>query len=370
MVDALVDCYGNIQTGLRNTNVQYPVIRNEKKRLKEYRKFISVLKAFTETDFITKDFSAEKAMILTRNYCLDEIIFFSKQPIDSTNDILRKAFGDYKPINEKENFYLKSIFRTQENNTFKYYLINAEKIEIERNIFDGNIINIKFNHNKSVPIISFVKQMEKNRITNTPKDYVHLFDENEREINLSELSKENIISMAVTKNKNNYDTDSFLTHFYNCICRAEKKAGLNDRDCHSNKKNMNIIFTEDYKYTGKMFPIYTQFKERISKIDFLTVPTYKGNTLKCNAKILGVIVPVVVNVCGDYSTTDNPVFLCNGEIFSSLNDLCNCFERKYLSLLYEPSWLTELKKHMPNYQYEDIKQQSTFIQRPKKRIGA
>lgn len=370
MVDTLVDCYGNIRTGLRNSNVQYPVIRNENKRLNEYRKFISILNVFTETDIITKDFSPEKTMIITRDYCMDEIVFLSKQSIDSTNDIIRKAFGDYKPTNEKENLILKSIFRTQENNMFKYYFIQAEKIEIERNIFDGNIISIEFKHDKSVPFISFVKQMEKYKISNTPKDYVHLFDNNENEINLSELSKENILSLSVAKNKNDYETDSFLTHFYNCVCSAEKEAGLNERDCYSNKKNMNIIFTEDYKYTGKMFPIYTQFKERISKIDFLTVPTYKGNTLKCNANILGIIVPVVINVCGDYSTADNPVFLCNGEIFSSLNDLCNCFERKCLSLLYEPSWMTELKKHMPNYQYEDIKQQSTFIQRPKKRIGA
>ena len=215
----------------------------------------------------------------------DRLLFFTKTELDASARIVREAYmvsqnpDAYSGNSQKD--LLKSIFSIQEKNRTLWYLVYAESIVLERNLYDTQYINLRVTH--PVPYHRFMNDLKGMSITDSELKKGGLCD---KYIQVSPYERdcsniEEIIQTAVLRNKMpQREPTQFETALYQAAKAYAESTGITLRDNNSNRKMLCLHQINDNKDdSNAIFKIYNELKQYLKH----TFPEAYGICYKKNA---------------------------------------------------------------------------------------
>ena len=205
----------------------------------------------------------------------DALLYFSKTEIDSSEKMLKQKIayqnGTYCPASNEEKYLLNSIFEIHENGRPHWYLLQANKIILTRNLFDNKWIAA--NREEAVPYYRFglewKSMMYQKSVNESSESYIMLSKKNYND-------KVMLINTALYQPEIDSKTDNILACY--------RKRCLSEYDMQSNEKTAFLFSL--YRSQPEHSEVYHAF-ELMRK--FLKKQTgtraylhYKGNDLIWN----------------------------------------------------------------------------------------
>ena len=117
-------------------------LKRQKELLENFRGFL--IKCLVKTGIQTE--ASYFDIMIQPHGTYDGLLYFSKIPVDSSDRILRKKISldnhEYTPQTQNEKNYLNSIFEVRENGKPCWYVLQVNRILLERNTFDNAWITV------------------------------------------------------------------------------------------------------------------------------------------------------------------------------------------------------------------------------------
>ena len=133
---------------IRSEQKQQLSMNRQKEQLEKFRTFL--LKCLEKTG--TQEDTSYFDIMIQPNGTYDGLLYFSKIPVDSSDNILRKKIAldnhEYQPKSPDERNYLQSVFEVRENGHPCWYVLQVSRILLERNQSDNEWIAV---HTDSFP---------------------------------------------------------------------------------------------------------------------------------------------------------------------------------------------------------------------------
>ncbi len=290
-------------------------------------------------------------------YTEDCLLFFTRTMLSSSSDEVKlsnslKNKPDFVFRSSDEEDRLKSIFSTEENGKTVWWLLSAERVIVERNLYDGKPIGIKAG--APIPYHWFTKNINKIAVgqSDIEKTFFcnkyRFFGNSERNyFNVSEIMKTSIVR--------SFDFDNKVEHI---IGQIKETNNLSDKDVFSNRKNLCLWLINDRK-TDNIFEDYSEIKLYLKKNYPMTVGIhYKDNAIIFGMDIYG---KQTVYVCSSFDNSDRHLYIIGGHIFFNIDELKNaiaktdCFtQKKWYAEKVIPYIIKEAKTEKVNKSKDEI----------------
>lgn len=278
-------------------------------------------------------------------YKEERILFFTKIPLWKESHLVKQSIetmnhSHYQFENEKQEEQIKSIMYSEDN---QFWLIHAEMLILERNLFDCQYISIR--QSPPIPIYHFLKQVpammtENNQVTTQPNDYRYCFSPAlPTEIEKDMILEHAMIRDAISSKENSAEFDKRLFYvIYDMTKELEivkDSADGDGRDAYSNLETLYLYYINECSPLLKDgYHIYEKIKHIISEIypnaygiSYDSHPYLVVFTVEENQKEKVIIYLIQENT-----------FIMGGRLYTDIDSLKTAIqERKF----QEPRWFTD-----------------------------
>lgn len=292
-------------------------VRNKNRRYEELSTFVDGFLFFLNNQSInlTKEGVYSKIQPM---YTEDRVVFFSKIPLEASSSLVKEAHalrtnrlvGEADPKLKRQ---LESVYFTQEREKTKWWLLLAEEVLFERNIFDCEWE--KMSVLKTVTYSAFLKNnqnliKDKDAFKGT-MNYGYCFADD-----FDITDTETILKNAIVRN-------GVDPHLDECIRKALRgqydSMGFANKRRYANQATYCLLAINDYKYNNPIYSVYTEVKGIIKELcPAARNIRYSGNIIsfEYNNSIQSIF------VC--YSLQNNEkdqTFIINGNIINGVREL-------------------------------------------------
>lgn len=244
-------------------------IRNPNKRAAELEEFIGqyIICLWHRAVSITTEGFVYK---IQPNFVEERLYAFFKIPLDASDPLIKRAYlYKNKQLNDdltpNEINLLKSVYSTPVREKTVWYILYAQELMFERNIYDGewekittqSLLTYKEFTDMVKTDIQAVKNDPKNRTLGN-RNYLY-----SKEWNFADI--EGILKNAATIDNDGCPLSEPLQKFSTALKDYRKKMGFDRKKAYGNQALYCLYAINDLAYSDKVFPIYYVIKKIIRK---------------------------------------------------------------------------------------------------------
>lgn len=314
-------------------------VRNANKRTEELNNFI--------TGFISS--LEEHSLCLSPEgvfpkiqpmYTEDRLVFFSRIPLEASSQLVKQAHAlrTNRPVNTDDPKLLrqmKSVFCTQEREKTKWWLLLAEEVLFERNIFDcewEKMVLLK-TVTYSVFLEQNQQQITEKEIRQGIMNYGYCFT---RDVDITDTDY--ILNHALIRNGVDPQLDEKIRK---ALMKQYYAMGFANKQRYANQATYCLLAINDFKLTHSIYSVYMQVKGIIQEF----CPTarnihYSGNVISFEYNDNKQSIYVCNSI---YNNPNDQTFIINGNIINGIQELrCINFDK----VMQECHWYND--KVIPN----------------------
>ena len=221
-------------------------------------------------------------------YTEDRLLFFTKIPIDPSDTRMRSSImahknPDYEFSTPGQTDELRSIFSTQDKNKTLWFMLCAESIILERNLYDGEYIRI--DTMPPVPYHRFINDLKGLMITQEEATSKTLSGKYlvKSPADKAYLDVDAMIQTAIVRDgpPSRQEPAKFDVALQKALKEYEVNSGLQSKDAFSNRKMQALHQINDTKNDPPAaYEIYKALKKfLVQKYPDVNGVCYKGNAI-------------------------------------------------------------------------------------------
>lgn len=301
------------------------------KRLTDLQTFSNRLTMLCQMGNISAD-KATFDFMLQPLYTDDCALFFCKTPLDSSCDEIKlsnslKNKPDFAFDSIEQENRLKSIFSSQEAGRTVWWLLTAEIIALEHNLYDGQYISLK--QEKSIPYNKFISELKKSVIQKNDLEK-NTFCQKFQYYGISQRNYFDVDSLLRTAIVHTDDVDSKIEQMLN---QCNRVYDIDENSLYSNRINMCLWLINNRK-PHNIFVEYSDLKLFFKRELPQTIGIhYKENAVVFTLEPYG---KQAIYVCCSFTNPDNRLFVMNGHVLSGIDKVKDAIRN--IKYTVPPQW--------------------------------
>lgn len=291
-------------------------VRNVNKRTEELNNFI----AGFISSLIEQGVHLEPEGIYPKiqpMYTEDRLVFFSRIPLEASSQLVKQAHAlrTNRPVNTDDPRLLrqmKSVYCTQEREKTKWWLLLAEEVLFERNIFDCEWEKMVLLKTVTYSVFMEQNQTPYKEIKQGTMNYGYCF------VNDADISDTDyILKHALIRNGTDPQLDEKIRK---ALAKQYNEMGFANKQRYANQATYCLLAINDFKLTShSIYTVYNEVKDVIKEL----CPAarnihYSGNVISFeynNNK-------QSIFVCNSiYNNPNDQTFIINGNIINGVHEL-------------------------------------------------
>ena len=336
-----VNSSGEVLDASRVTPVHITPLPERTQELQNLRMDISEIFQNEELLLQPTDFD----IVMQPFYQTEKLVFFTRERIEASDPRVRQSVHirenpDYHFKDESLDKQLRSIFPVKEGGHKAWYILSAEIFAAERNLTDGNYIQIQ----ASVPVLyhQFLQDLSRQMISREELNQCTRNNAMSLKYTMESLSgrdyqKPEKIAETALDRITVYPDDRMDSAIDKSLDFLYEKYGIHERDAHSNQKMVCLHQICDGERDVVMeYELYTQIKRFLKQ----QVPGTNGICYKENAIFFRM--PEEPRGTIFIANPKTKLFNAGGTTIRGIETLKTAILNK--SVLHEKDWFQEIKR--------------------------